>query len=471
MRSEHVDWAMDEFGSATLGDKRRTTRLVTLAAQAAASPAGRVTDTCRTSAAREGAFRFVENRAICPREVIGAMARAAARRCVEKVAIVAVDSTSLLLRDEAGGRGLGAVGSFKSGGRGAHVMSAFALTSEGAPLGICAQSYWVREQRSKRPDKGPSTDVENRETRFWLRALEQTSEIFATQAPGSTPWFQLDRGADCGPVLAMAKDSGLLLTVRATHDRCVAGPHGKLMAALESTKPVMTYTLSVTAKTRVRKRKRVGRRKVKHWVAKRQARVAKLVLRYTTVMLQFGGRTLEFNGVLVREKNRPKGDRVEWLLLTTRPIATPEDALEVVRSYSYRWRIEEFHRTWKRGLCCVEDTQLRSFNAVVKWATILAAVAARSLKLTYLARKEPDLLASAEFTKSELRAIIVMREAKGVTLADIKTMTLSQAIRWIADLGGYIGPRIGPPGPTVVARGLRDVLIGAKALRNRAKMR
>ncbi len=466
MRTDHIEWAASEFGTAKLGDARRTARLVALAAEAAATPSGTVSGACRTSASREGAFRFVESDAVCPREVIGAMARAAARRCAAtKVAIVPVDATSLRINDETGRKGLGAIGSWKSGARGVHVMSALAVTTEGAPLGVSAQSYWVREQRSKRPDKALSTDVENRETRFWLRALEQTTETFANEAPDCTPWFQLDRGGDCGAVLAHAKDNGLLITVRATHDRCIESPYKKLLAAVESTKAVATYSLPVTAKSRVRKRKRVGKRKILFWVTRRQARVAKLTVRYATVVLKVGKRTLKFNAVLVREKNRPKDDRIQWLLLTTRPIRSRKAALEIVRAYSYRWRVEEFHRAWKRGLCRVEDMQLRSRDAIVKWATILAAVAARALRLTYLARKEPDLLAKTEFTKRELQAIVLMREPKGANVKDISKLTLSHVIRWVADLGGYTGPWNGPPGPTVVARGLRDVLVGAKVLR------
>jgi hypothetical protein len=469
MRMDHMQWANEEFGTAELGDVRRTNRLVALTAEVASSPSGTVSGACRTSACREGAFRFVENKAICPRKLVAAMARAAARRCEEKLAIVPVDATSLHLTDETGRRGLGAVGSWKQGARGVHVMSTLVLTSDGAPLGLGSQSYWVREQRSKRPEKGLSKDVESRETRFWLRALEETSATLAEEAPQCVPWFQLDRGGDCGPVLADARDNGRLLTVRATHDRRVQSPHGKLIATIESTKVILSYRLSVTAKSRVRKRRRKGKR-VLHWVTRRQARIAKLTVRATTVSLRVDSRTLDFNAVLVREKGRAKDDRIEWLLLTTHPIGNRADALKIIKAYSYRWRVEEFHRTWKRGLCRVEDTQLRSRDAVIKWATILAAVAARALRLTYLARKQPDVLAQTEFTKRELQAIVLLREPKGVTIAKISKLTLSQVIRWVADLGGYTGPWNGPPGPTVVARGLRDVLPAAKILRKVEKL-
>ena len=64
-------WAADEFGGAKLGNELRTRRLVGLAAAAARAPDGRVTRVCRTSATREGAFRWVEN----PRVDAGAVAR------------------------------------------------------------------------------------------------------------------------------------------------------------------------------------------------------------------------------------------------------------------------------------------------------------------------------------------------------------------------------------------------------------
>lgn len=48
-----------------------------------------------------------------------------------------------------------------------------------------------------------------------------------------------------------------------------------------------------------------------------------------------------------------------------------------MRGYTARWLVEEFHKTWKSGLCMVEDTQLRSAEAIDKWATLLATVAGR----------------------------------------------------------------------------------------------
>jgi hypothetical protein len=93
--------------------------------------------------------------------------------------------------------------------------------------------------------------------------------------------------------------------------------------------------------------------------------------------------------VRLREVNAA-ADGLEWLLYTNAPVFSNEHAARIVDSYRTRWRIEEFHRTWKRGECNVEDAQLRSVDAVIKWATILAAVATRIERLKYLSRREPE---------------------------------------------------------------------------------
>jgi hypothetical protein len=51
-------------------------------------------------------------------------------------------------------------------------------------------------------------------------------------------------------------------------------------------------------------------------------------------------------------------------------------------------------------------TQLRSPDAVVRWATILAAVATRIERLKHLARERADEPATVELTLEEIRMIV-----------------------------------------------------------------
>lgn len=464
-------WAEEEFGSARLGDERRTRRLVQMAAEVARRPAGTVTRACGSSASLEGAFRWLENPSIRSESVGHAVQQATLRRCTaEERVYVAIDATSLTLADEAKARDLGAVGTWTQGARGIHVMTALAVGAHGGvPLGICDQQMWVRKQRSKATAKGYLKDPYQRETRYWLDALENAHEAFQ-QLPDCRPFFQLDRGADCWPVLLLAQQHGFLLTVRAAHgNRRVDGAAQSLRADIGGAPLRARFRLQVPARGKIKKRQRVAGKCI-HRVIQRRARVSTFTVRAKEVSLRApNGEPFRINAVLVREHGRPADDRIEWLLLTSHPIATKADLRAIIHGYKQRWRVEEFHRTWKRGLCSVEDNQLRSRQAVFKWATILAAVASRAHRLTYLAREQPDALASDEFSDDEIRALIAMRQPRGIALDCVPT--LGQAVRWVADLGGYFGPSNGPPGPTVIGRGLHDVLIAAQAIQNLQKMR
>jgi len=461
------DWAEDEFGEAQFGDVRRARRLVALAAEVAQQPSGTVTGACRSSASKEGAFRWLESRAVSLEPLAAAAQRSALRRCAAlERAVVPIDATSLTLTDKARRKGFGAVGSWRQGSQGVHAMTALALDQEGTAVGIAAQKFWVR----KRPSKAKkSASPANCETSFWLDTLAETHAAFREQAPDTEAWFQLDRGADCWPVLEIATEHRMLLTVRAAHDRRVDTSAGRLWDEVEAAPVRMAFKIAVPQRAKVRKRRRINGRRVE-WTITRKARVAELAVRAVQVPLCLrDDETILYNAVLVQERHRRGDDRIEWMLLTTHPIRTRADIRAVVDAYALRWKIEEFHRTWKRGRCRVEDTQLRSKQAVLKWATILASVATRAMRLTYQARETPDAPATEELTRFEIDAIIALRQPKGIKLGH--EPTLGQAVRWIADLGGYANPHQGPPGPTVVGRGLDNVLAAARAFENRDKMR
>jgi hypothetical protein len=295
---------------------------------------------------------------------------------------------------------------------------------------------------------------------------------FKEAASQCRPWFQMDRGADCLQVLELSSELDLLMTVRATHDRRTDEGASRLWSTLQCARVLAKRKIQVSARPSGWRRKRVKGKRIKVRTPARRARLATVEVRATSVAIECTtntGRksTVNINAVFVTEVNQASKDKLEWLLLTTHPVGTRRDALEVVRGYALRWRIEEFHRLWKTGLCCVEDTQLRSRDAIFKWATILAAVATRAMRITHLARSTPDVSASTEFSRAELNALIALRQPKGID--DDHVPTLAVAVRWIADLGGYTGPWNGLPGAIVIGRGLYDLSIATRVFENRAK--
>jgi hypothetical protein len=376
--------------------------------------------------------------------------------------VVAVDATSVNLTDLKLKKQLGSVGSISKGSQGFHAMTALAVTPSGLPLGITGQKLWVRGERSKRRDDG-KPDAGG-ETLHWLAAMDATREAIAAGGAQTVPFFQLDRGADCWQVLEYGEEEDVMLTVRAAHDRCVDGQLEHLWTLVEQSPVRARRTVAVPARRPRAFLKRVGkRRRETRYTSARDARTANLQIRAMEVALRVtttsGRNVVQYN--VVHAKERVRRDGLEWLLLTRHPIKTKNQILAVIDSYALRWRVEDFHRAWKRGHCNVERTQLRSARVIFKWATLLATVATRAMRLAHQARKTPDAAASSEFSEAELRALLALRK-----IADLKTsdISLEQAVRWTAELGGYTGPWNGPPGATTLGRGLRDVTTAARVL-------
>jgi len=58
--------------------------------------------------------------------------------------------------------------------------------------------------------------------------------------------------------------------------------------------------------------------------------------------------------VYATEVDCPEGETpLEWMLLTTEVVADEQMAATILRWYSYRWRVEEYHKIFKSG-CQVE---------------------------------------------------------------------------------------------------------------------
>ena len=116
----------------------------------------------------------------------------------------------------------------------------------------------------------------------------------------------------------------------------------------------------------------------------------------------------------------------------------------------------------------MEETQLRSANAVIKWATILIAVAVRIERIKQLSRNQPELPASDEFSPAEIKATVLLHFGKSgkAKLSSGRQPTMAEVTLWIAKLGGYTGQTSsgGPPGSITIARGLQSVRAAAKAL-------
>ncbi len=463
-KGEQAAWAQDQFGQVRVGDSRRTTRLVAMATRAAQSPSGKVSDVFCRDKERQGAYDLLESGQVDPVALVVAQAEATARQCAnEPFVFVPIDGSSVTLADRTAGKDFGSVGTLSDGNRGLKVISALAISPKGMPLGLFTQVWWARTQARRQSKKQKrkrnlKRDVQEKETRYWLEAIQDACAH--AKATNAKLWLQLDREADNKHILLELADCGQQFTVRGSWDRLIdATGNDKqyLRQWLDREAPGGEYRLEISA------------------APKRTARLARIVVRWACVTLRlrnvprYGECWLDVTVVWAREEGTcPAGEKpVDWLLLTNAPVGNFQQAQSVIHGYTQRWRIEEFHRTWKTGSCNVEQTQLRSQQAVRIWATLLAAVAVRIERLKILARTEPQQPADIELTRHEIRALIVLkRQQKKRTEVITDAMpTIGQATLWIAELGGYTGKSSGgPPGSITIRRGLDRLLPAAQLL-------
>jgi hypothetical protein len=135
------------------------------------------------------------------------------------------------------------------------------------------------------------------------------------------------------------------------------------------------------------------------------------------------------------------------MLLTTEVVISAEQAVEILRWYSYRWRVEEYHKILKSG-CKVEQYRLAA-DGMISLLGFLSVIAVELLQLTYLHRTQPTALALEILTPLQLKVLKTTSKLKSPT-----QFTVSWAISAIARLGGYLEHRRGPIGIQVLWRGL-----------------
>ena len=146
-----------------------------------------------------------------------------------------------------------------------------------------------------------------------------------------------------------------------------------------------------------------------------------------------------------------------WLIVTTLPVETAEDALEVIRLYRLRWRIEEVFRVLKRDGLALEQTQVETARSLFNLAALAIVAAARIIQLTD-ARDAGVRPASDVIDEGLIAATAAIGETLEGKTARQKNPHPRGSLSWLAwitaRLGGWHG-YYRPPGPKTMADGWR----------------
>ena len=164
-----------------------------------------------------------------------------------------------------------------------------------------------------------------------------------------------------------------------------------------------------------------------------------------------------------RERDEPADrPRIDWKLITDLPVCSHQDALEKLRWYALRWKIEVVHKSLKSG-CRAEAARLRTAERLVKLLSVFCILSWRVFWMTMINRSVPNVAPDLALTEIEIALLDRLVPDKDHPPASVKI--LSVYLTKIARLGGYLArANDPPPGNTVMWRGLSrliDIKLGA----------
>jgi len=161
-------------------------------------------------------------------------------------------------------------------------------------------------------------------------------------------------------------------------------------------------------------------------------------------------RPVEVNMVVIRETDIPPGEQgLLWVLFTSLPVETLEQLFYVGYLYELRWKIEEFFRLLKSGY---QIEKHRFFDAL-KTAKVLVVLTMAAMTLCHL-KDDLNLPAGGYLDDTSYQNIKAAYKDLENPDLDIHWRLLA----FIAKSGGWLGRRNDPLGPTILMRGLLQVL-------------
>ena len=443
--TQPADWARAEFAHAELGDDRLTERLLMIATAFSQQPTAAIPQACGPGPATQGAYRFFENDDIDPEAIREAHQQSTLQRVrLAPVVLALQDTSSLNYTTHPQTEGLGPIGTRRQKIIGLLLHSTLAVTPTGQPLGLLHTAVRARNPKAVgAAQRRHSKSTAQKESQKWLDSLSACQEV-APQCPDTLLVNVADREADLYDLIAQAvapiEGPRVHLLVRSKHNRALQGKERRLWDTVG--RGPAAGQLQV----------KVGRR------AEQPARLATLAIRFRQVTLQAptrkaGQPSLMVWAIEARELRAPSGvSPIVWRLLTTLPVTSVEEACQKVGWYAQRWQIEVIHKVLKSG-CKIEQRQLETAQRLERVLAIDQVVAWRLLALCKAAREQPDAPVDAWLSQAEWQALWC--HVHQCPTPPKLPPSLRQAVRWIAQLGGFMARKgDGEPGTITLWRGL-----------------
>ena len=445
--NEATDWALNELSGIELGDNRLNERCQRLAVTLGKQPEASINTACEDWADAKAAYRFFDNENVTVEEILAPHIQRTVERMQRYPVVLAIqDTTYLNLTNHPKTDGLGEIGRKSHKTRGLGMHSTLVVSPAGQPLGFLTQMFLSRPvgEAAHTDPILHRTPIEQKESYRWIQSFEKTIQL----SPQNVQVVSVcDREGDIYEMFVLGQEQKASLLVRACENRGLVEDELKHLWPKIEQSPIQGELVVQI-----------------HGNQKRRERQANVSIRFCSIKLRPPWRPehkkmpiVSLQAILVREEQPPENlaelghETIEWLLLTNTPLRDYEDALCVIGWYCCRWQIEIFHKIIKSG-CRVENCLLQTAERLKKYIALMSIVAWRLHWLTYINRNEPDLPCTSILTTVEWQALY-LRLHKTTNFPDAAP-PVRQAVRWIAQLGGFLGRKSdGEPGITTIWRG------------------
>jgi hypothetical protein len=439
-KSEIIEWSAQQWGSAKLGDQRRTRRAVKLGAQMAAQPAESLPTQTGAWGETKAAYLLLNENDVTH----AALSRGhwdATRnqaRVSTGVVLYIQDGTELDYTHHAETSGLGRLNEAHRQGFLMHSCLALSLSDQW--LGLAWQKVWTRSPsvRCRTEDKRVRSLRAN-ESDVWAETLSEIGR--APERESGVRWVSVgDRASDIYGYFRQAQELGWELVARACQDRVIQTLSGEREHLMQWARSLLAKAIKEVS---LRGRDGKPKRTVELQVAWSECEA-----RSPHEGKERFGPPLRVSVVRCWEAVPEAGqEALEWILVTSVVVRDAADALTVIEWYEHRWLIEEYHKCLKTG-CAIEKRQLTTAHSLQACLGFLAIIAVRLLQLRETSRQEPETPARHTVEPSLLETVQRYFKLPSTEL------TLREFWRLVARLGGFLGRKSdGDPGWQTLWRG------------------
>lgn len=405
-------WAENEFGNAPLGDKRLSNRLIEIAKNKVGDPSSSYCGVAEGDWPKVKAYyRFMDSpndSAVTMENILlPHRERTICRMKAQHTVLCIQDGTDLNYSNLDKCAGLGIIGSNQTSAKskGLHLHSTLATTSNGLPLGVLRAECDAPESKSKKDKRKYVTiPVEEKKNYCWIKSVMDCADLKRLM-PHTRLVNISDREADFFEMFDHHRvhSPNVELLIRAKYDRQTN--EGKKLFESVRQSPIQIHKEITIPRQSARSKK--SKQKAR---PKQNQRIAEVSIRYKKVELKppqdyKGDHSIPMWIIHVSEDNPPPDVKpVEWFLLTTIDLNTADDALNCIKWYCLRWRIEDWHRVLKSG-CKVEKLAHETVERLKRAIAINLVIAWRIMLMTLLGREMPNLPPDIMFSDLEIEVL------------------------------------------------------------------